>query len=103
MTKLVVNTGGCGYTIDIRVEKAAAGQYSLTVETGCEHVKALAGDLPVLKEMDVFIPILQNPVYQAAARRVKHSACPIPSAILKTLEVEAGFNVARDVTFTFER
>ena len=103
MTKLVVNTGGCGYTIGIRVEKAAAGQYSLTVETGCKHVKALAEAIPVLNKMDVFIPILQNPVYQAAARRVKHSACPIPSAILKTLEVEAGFNVAKDMTFTFER
>lgn len=103
MTKLVVNTGACGYTIDIRVEKAAAGKYSLTVETECKHVKALAEDLSVLSKMDVFTSILQNPVYQAAARRVKHAACPIPSAILKTLEVEAGFNVAKNMTFTFER
>jgi len=41
MTKLVVNTGGCGYNINIRLEKVAAGKYSLTVETGFNVAKGM--------------------------------------------------------------
>jgi hypothetical protein len=40
-------------------------------------------------------------VYQSAARRLKHAACPVPSGILKALEVEAGLNVTKDATIVF--
>jgi hypothetical protein len=32
---------------------------------------------------------------------LKHAACPVPSAILKAIEVEAGLNVAKDATIVF--
>ena len=105
MTRLIVNSGGCGYTVIIAVEKdeTARKRYTLAVVTECKHVNLLAKDLPTLNMADALTPILANPVYQAAARRVKHAACPVPSGILKALEVEAGLNVPRDVTMVFEK
>lgn len=104
MTTLVVSPGSCGYTVIIRVEKAEErGKFKLSIETECKHVKKLSESLSVLDRMDALAPIPANPVYVAAAKSLKHAACAIPSAILKALEVEAGLNVAKDVTFTFER
>jgi len=42
-----------------------------------------------------------NPVYRSAAKNLKHVACPVPSGILKALEVEAGLNVLKDASITF--
>jgi hypothetical protein len=105
MTKMIVNSGGCGYNVIIAVDEDKAGKkrYTLAVETECKHVNLLAKDLPTLNMADALTGIPANPVYQAAARTLKHAACPIPSAILKTLEVEAGLNVPKDVTMVFMR
>ncbi|MGA2192342.1 MAG: hypothetical protein ABSG42_03080 [Nitrospirota bacterium] len=105
MTKLVVKSGSCGYNINIVVEKEAGGskRFRLHIESDCKHVNLLASDLPVLDMAAVFTAIIQNPVYQAGSRRLKHPACPVPSAILKALEVEAALNVPRDVHIEFEK
>ena len=47
--------------------------------------------------------ILNNPVYLAAGRHLKHAACPVPAAVLKALEVEAGLNVKKDATIVFAK
>ena len=52
---------------------------------------------------DALVGILKNPVYLAAARHLKHAACPVPAAVLKALEVEAGLNVKKDATIVFEK
>jgi hypothetical protein len=105
MTRLVVNPGSCGYNVSIAVEreKGVKNRFTLTIETGCKHVNLLAKDLPSLDMMDAFTAILHNPVYKAAASRLKHPACPVPSGILKALEVEAGLNVPKDVSIIFEK
>ena len=103
MTRLVVNAGSCGYTVSIGVEKDTARKYRLDMVTECKHVRKLGETLTLLDRMDALKPISSNPVYIAAAASLKHAACPIPSAILKALEVEAGLNVPKDVEFKFER
>lgn len=104
MTRLVVNSGGCGYHIIIRVEKVEGSKmtFLLRMATECKHVRLLGEDLPTLEMFDALKGIFENPVYRAAARRLKHAACPVPSGILKALEVEAGLNVPRDVTMVFD-
>jgi len=38
-----------------------------------------------------------------ASRDISHAACPVPSAILKAIEVEVGAALPQDVTMTIER
>ncbi|MBI4771144.1 MAG: hypothetical protein HY784_12220, partial [Chloroflexi bacterium] len=54
------------------------------------------------KGHQVFRPMDESAVYQSAARHIRHTACPIPAAILKAIEVEVGIALPRDVHIQFQ-
>lgn len=101
MTRVVVNPGACGMQSAIEVEKKDSRTYNVKVGSECEMVVKLGKEISELTMMDAFVRVLDNPVYRKAALCLKHVACPVPSAILKALEVEAGLNVPKDVTIRF--
>lgn len=101
MTKVIVLSGICGFFTEIIAEKTEDKKINLKINSGCEMVEAMAKEISELDMMIAFIGFLNNPVYKAATRHLKHVACPVPSGILKTLEVEAGFCLPRDVTIKF--
>jgi hypothetical protein len=103
MTRVVVTAGACGFTTVIRAEKAPERSVDITVESGCAMVQKMAAEIARLGRRDALVGILNNPVYLAAGRHLKHAACPVPSAVLKALEVEAGLNVKKDATIVFEK
>jgi hypothetical protein len=53
------------------------------------------------KGHEVFKRMTESAVYQSAAQHIRHTACPIPTAILKAIEVEVGIALPKDVTITF--
>jgi hypothetical protein len=85
----------------IEVEKKDKRTYELRVSSECKMVVKLGKDVPELTMMDAFKRLQDNPVYKGAATCLKHVACPVPAAILKALEVEAGLNLPRDVSIKF--
>lgn len=103
MTRVTVHSGACGFTVRITVEKQSAGKLTVSLETGCEMVLQMLGEIAVLDRFAPLAGFQDNPVYRSAARHLKHAACPVPSGILKALEVEAGLNVERDATISFEK
>jgi hypothetical protein len=103
MTRVVVKSGACGFTAAIRAEKGPERTIDIAVESGCAMVQKMAAEITRLGRRDALTGILHNPVYLAAGRHLKHAACPVPAAVLKALEVEAGLNVAKDATITFEK
>jgi hypothetical protein len=103
MTKVVVKPGACGFETVIRAAKGPERTVAISVESGCEHVRKMAAEITRLGRRDALTGILNNPVYLAAGRHLKHAACPVPAAVLKALEVEAGLNVKKDATITFEQ
>ncbi len=74
---------------------------ALSADTNCEMVKKMLEDIAILDRFAPLTGFQNNPVYRSAAKHLKHVACPVPSGILKALEVEAGLNVKKDVTITF--
>jgi hypothetical protein len=103
MTKVVVRSGACGFTTVVRAGQAPERTVDIAVESGCPMVQKMAAEIARLGRRDALTGILQNPVYLAAGRHLKHAACPVPAAVLKALEVEAGLNVPKDATITFEK
>ena len=101
MTKVVINPGACGMQVTVEVEKKEGKVFSLRITTECEMVQKLGREIPELTMMDAFKKLQDNPVYRKGATCLRHVACPVPSGILKALEVEAGLNIPRDVTITF--
>ena len=51
----------------------------------------------------VFGRMTDSAVYRSATQHLKHAACPVPSAILKAIEVEAGLAVPQDVIIKIEK
>ena len=60
---------------------------------------------PELYELDLrpaMKSLADSLVYRIAARHSCHVACPVPSAILKAIEVQLGAALPRDVAIRFE-
>lgn len=102
MTRLTISPGACGFETVVDVRKKEGKVYSVRVTTECETVQKLGEAVAELDMMDCFKRFVDNPVYRAASSTLKHASCPVPSGILKTLEVEAGLSVRKDVTMKFE-
>ncbi len=101
MTKVQVNPGVCGFTVAVSVEKDKDRNFYISLDTECEMVKKMAAEIPFLEFRAPFSAILHNPVYRSASKNLKHAACPVPSAILKAIEVEVGACLPRPVSIIF--
>jgi hypothetical protein len=101
MATVVVQAGACGYSVTVNAEPGAGGTVTVTLETDCEMVMKMKEDLRSLDKRAALTGFADNPVYRAAAKHLKHVACPVPTGILKAIEVAAGLNVSRDVRITF--
>jgi hypothetical protein len=101
MTKVVVHSGVCGFSVTVTAEKGKDKKVLVSLETECEMVKKMAEEISVMDMMAVFTRHPDNPVYRSAAKHLKHVTCPVPSGILKAMEAEAGFALPRDVSIIF--
>ena len=101
MTKVTVNAGICGYSVEIKAEKGEAKKILITLDTKCKMVKNMAEDLSALDMMAAFTGFMNNPVYKSAARHIRHVACPVPAGIIKAIEVEAGLCLPKDASIIF--
>ena len=101
MTNVSVNSGICGYSVLITALRGKDKKISISLETECEMVKKMLEDISTLDIMAAFTGYLNNPVYRSAAGRLKHVACPVPSAILKAVEVEISACLPKNVSITF--
>jgi tRNA threonylcarbamoyladenosine modification (KEOPS) complex Cgi121 subunit len=103
MTKVIVNSGACGFTVTIKAVKGKDKKIALSLDTACEMVQKMLADISSVDQRVTLTGFRDNPVYLSAAKHLKHVACPVPSAILKAIETEAGMNVSKDVRIEFVR
>ena len=76
---------------------------SITISgSECKQIQSLNERLSQLSLRELFMPLTQNPVYQAAQASGCHASCAIPCAVIKAVEVAMGMAVARQVRFSFE-
>lgn len=101
MTKVKVSPGICGFSVVITAQKGKDRKVLISLDTECEMVRKMLEDLAVLDMAAAFTGHLNNPVYRSAARHIRHAACPVPSGILKALEVELGVALPKDVSIIF--
>jgi hypothetical protein len=100
MAIVEVDPGVCGFSARITAVSDDGQTCTLSVETGCEAMAAMAAELATVDGYEVaFKNFHENPVYLAAGRHYKHAACPLPSAIVKAVEIACGLALPRDVRF----
>jgi len=104
MATVRVDPGICGLPALIRAESADGQTCAVRVESECPAIRAMAAELGEVDGYAVcFTPFADNPVYAAAGRHYRHAACPVPSALIRAVEVACSLALPRDVAMTVER
>ncbi len=100
---LTVDPGVCRFKTKITT-RCVDGRLHFDIDTDCPHVKKVKGQLADdLSPFDALkMPFSANPVYEACGKVLAHSACPVPSAIIKSAEAASGLGLKRTVRFEFE-
>ena len=105
MAQSEVYAGICGFSVTIEVIQLDNKHVQVIVRSECEQITAMNPDLARIqwkgRGHEVFGRMTDSVVYQSAAKHIRHSGCPIPSAILKTIEVEVGTALPEDVSIKF--
>jgi hypothetical protein len=98
MASAEIESGICGFCTTVRT-KADGRTVRVAFETSCEYVEQLA---EALTEVDPYREINyrgEGPVtLRLAAEHLVHPACPVPSGIIKAIEVEAGLALPKDAS-----
>lgn len=103
MSHATVTPGICGFVTTIEAQVDDAYQASVAIKSQCAKIVMLneqLGQVSVLEALRA--PINEVAVYRAAAACRLHAACPVPSAILKAIEVAAGLALPADVHIVIE-
>lgn len=100
MTRVVVNSGICGMEVIIEVNKVSARKVKIEITSACKMLTRLGQSVVELDPFDVLKGI-SSEVYQQASRNSLHASCPVPAAILKTIEVEAEMALPCDAVIHF--
>ena len=98
MAQVKINPGICGLNSTIKVESDEMQNVSVCIKSECESIQAMEVGL---KEIDgyeeCFSKFGDSTVYQQAKLHCRHPACPVPSAIIKGIEVACGLALPKDV------
>ena len=98
MVEVKVNPGVCGFKTIIKVNSEDMQNAVIEIITECPNIKPLEHEL---KEVDgyeeSFAKLGDSKVYELAKKYCKHAACPVPSAIIKGIEVACGLALPKDV------
>ncbi|MFA7622407.1 MAG: hypothetical protein WCX76_01465 [Candidatus Methanomethylophilaceae archaeon] len=102
--KITADAGVCRFRTVVEAVGDDEMNVTFRIKSECHAIREMAKELK--DPMEVFevlrLPFSDNPIYCAASRNINHSACPVPSAIIKAGEVAADLGLKRDVCFKIE-
>jgi hypothetical protein len=101
---VAVDAGVCGYKALIKAERTTGYTVRLTIETDCPHVQKIAPDpleVDAVRQIGLRagLPSLLENAYACCA----HAACPVPSGLIKAVEVAAGLALPADVSMKISK
>ena len=103
MNKVTVKPGVCGLISEITVEADEMQTCKVSIVSACDAIKAMEA---ALSEVDGFTECFarfsDSEVYKAADAHCKHLACPVPSGILKAIEVACGLALPKNAEIIVE-
>ncbi|MHB1294265.1 MAG: DUF6951 family protein [Anaerolineae bacterium] len=98
MATVEVIAGVCGFKTTISSSADDMFEVTLAIQSDCPQIRKLAEALPQVSALqELRVPINESVVYRLAGPCRLHAACPVPSAILKAIEVATGMALPADV------
>ena len=103
MVEVKVNPGICGFNTTIKVESQDMQNALIHMESDCGKIKKMSIKL---KEVDgfkeCFGAIGDCECFKVGGECGLHAACPVPTAIIKGIEVACGLALPQDVDIKIE-
>ncbi|MDA8229616.1 MAG: hypothetical protein M0T74_18340 [Desulfitobacterium hafniense] len=98
MTRVNINPGICGFNSLIKLDSQDQQMVAIDFTTECPNLKPLELEL---KEIDAyeecFAKIGESGVYKLCRKYCKHTSCPVPSGIIKGIEVASRLALPQEV------
>lgn len=102
--KAEVFPGACGFTSMIRATRLDKKHVRVKIESGCEKLDKMNSDLHKIDwSRDIFSSIRDSAVYNSADKHSVHTDCPVPSLIIKAIQIELESMLPADVKAQFEK
>jgi hypothetical protein len=102
VTVVEVDAGCCGFTTTIEILKVDSRMVKAAISSDCEMITAWGKALGPLDWRQCIRGFVDSPVFQYCSKHIGHVACPVPVALLKAIEVEAGLALPANVTIRFD-
>lgn len=104
MTKVRVIAGACGYTSVVKIQKIGKMKVKVEIISACKDLRSMNGDMVGIDcSKGIFVKMPDSFIYKLAGEKLRDADCPVPSAIIKGIQVELGGAVARDVVMKFRK
>jgi len=104
MAAVEISPGICGLKTKLIITADEEQIVQVKIESECPHIAAMQEEL---KDLDgyseCFARYRSSTVYTAAEKNIKHLACPVPTAIIKGMEVTCGLALPKNVTLVIEK
>jgi hypothetical protein len=98
MASAEIESGICGFCTTVRTT-VEGRTVRVEFETDCGYVEQLAEALTAVDPYREISYRGEGPVtLKLAAEHLVHPACPVPSGIIKAIEVEAGLALPKDAS-----
>ncbi len=104
MIEVYVKPGICGLKSRISAHSSDMMHADLSIESDCPAILNLAREIKTVDgTKEIFAPFGMSTVFQQARLVLSHAACPVPTAVLKAVEVACGFAIPADAEIRINR
>jgi hypothetical protein len=104
MAKGTIDSGICGFITEVTATKGEGRNIKVDIQTDCPNFKKVAEEYTEIDPyQEVLVRIGKTLICELSTKYSPHPSCPVPSGILKTIEVEAGLALPKDATITVEK
>jgi hypothetical protein len=98
MARVEVQAGICGFKSNILITAEDEDIVHIKFSTTCPNMKPLEKELIKADAMkECFSKVGESEIYQTCRKYCRHSACPIPMAIIKGIEVASRLALPKNV------
>ena len=98
MAKAEILAGNCGFNTTVETQMNGK-MCSILIQSECAAIQRMAEELTEVNPFQEISFKRSLPrTYEMGVRFCTHAACPVPSGIIKAVEVEAGLALPTDVT-----
>lgn len=100
--KVCVDAGVCKMSTLITAKDNGMGLIELDIKSDCPNVLKMSWGLePMSPYAEVEAEFHKSEIYRLANDTIPHTACPVPGAMVKALEVAGDLGLKRDISIRF--